>query len=73
MKPAPLKNGSPQNRAICQKCRFFYVTWDRSFPYGCRSMGFKGKIMPYLMVFQASGKPCMAFEARTDDFADEKK
>ena len=49
-------------RLSCQKCKFFYVTWDRSFPYGCKAMGFKGKTMPYLMVFQASGKPCMAYE-----------
>jgi hypothetical protein len=52
-------------RVSCQKCIFFYVTWDRSFPYGCKAMGFKGKIMPYLMVFQASGKSCMAFEERS--------
>ena len=51
-------------RISCQKCKFFYVTWDRSFPYGCKAMGFKGKTMPYLMVFQASGKPCMAYEEK---------
>ena len=51
-------------RISCQKCKFFYVTWDRSFPYGCKAMGFKGNTMPYLMVFQASGKPCMAYEEK---------
>ena len=51
-------------RISCHKCVFFYVTWDNSFPYGCKSMGFKGKIMPSLMVKQASGHTCMAFEAK---------
>lgn len=51
-------------RISCQKCKSFYVTWDRAFPYGCKLMGFKGKVMPYLMVFQASGKPCMGYEER---------
>ena len=51
-------------RISCQKCKYFHVTWDRSFPYGCKAMGFKGKTMPYLMVFQASGKSCMAYEER---------
>ena len=51
-------------RISCHKCKHFYVTWDNSFPYGCKVMGFKGKIIPSLMVFQASGKSCMAFEEK---------
>ncbi|MBP2665570.1 MAG: hypothetical protein H6Q76_550, partial [Firmicutes bacterium] len=43
------------DRISCHKCKHFYVTWDNSFPYGCKAMGFKGKIIPSMMVFQASG------------------
>ena len=48
-------------RISCHKCKYFYVTWDKSFPYGCKAMGFKGKIIPSLMVFQASGQSCLAY------------
>jgi len=51
-------------RISCHKCRYFYVTWDNSFPYGCRANGFKGKIMPSLMVFQAAGHSCLAFDPK---------
>jgi hypothetical protein len=58
------------NRISCYKCKFFYVTWDNSFPYGCKAMGFKGRLIPSLMVFQASGESCLAFEAKDDNTAD---
>ena len=48
----------------CVKCMHYYVTYDPAKPYGCRAMGFKGKIMPSLMVFQASGQACLAFEEK---------
>ena len=51
-------------RISCHKCKHFYVTWDKSFPYGCKVMGFKGRIIPSLMVFQASCKSCMAYEEK---------
>ena len=49
-------------RISCHKCKYFYVTWDNSFPYGCKANGFKGKTMPSLMVLQAAGHPCLSFE-----------
>lgn len=52
------------DRMPCHRCSHFYVTWDNSFPYGCKAHGFKGKIMPYLTVFQASGQRCLAFEPK---------
>ena len=59
-------------RISCHKCKFFYVTWDNSFPYGCKAMGFKGKITPSMMVFQASGKTCMAYEEKAEKGSEEK-
>ena len=61
------------DRISCHKCKFFYVTWDNSFPYGCKAMGFKGKLIPSLMVFQASGQACMAYEKKAEKDSDEKK
>ena len=60
------------DRISCHKCKFFYVTWDNSFPYGCKAMGFKGKITPSMMVFQASGKTCMAYEEKAEKGSEEK-
>ncbi|MBF0319087.1 MAG: uracil-DNA glycosylase [Nitrospirae bacterium] len=51
-------------RIDCFKCRHFYVTWDRSFPYGCKSMGFKSKVMPSQEVFSASGSHCQSFHQK---------
>ena len=53
-----------KERISCHKCIYFYITWDNSFPYGCKSNGFKGKTMPSLMVFQAAGHACLSFEPK---------
>ncbi len=55
------------NRKVdCFHCRYFYITWDRNFPRGCRAMGFKSKEMPHLEVLQASGMECLKFEKKED-------
>jgi hypothetical protein len=45
----------------CFKCRFFYITWDRQHPNGCRAMGFKTRQLPSVVVFQSSGEPCKLY------------
>jgi hypothetical protein len=52
-------------RIDCMKCRYFYVTWDPSFPRGCKAFGFKTKHMPSQTVMSSSGQPCMKFEPKT--------
>jgi len=51
----------------CFKCKHFYITWEQSFPRGCRAMGFKSKEMPSDVVFQSSGMECMRFEEKEID------
>ncbi|MCE5287345.1 MAG: uracil-DNA glycosylase [Pelosinus sp.] len=46
----------------CMKCKFFYITWDKFFPYGCKAMRFKSKNMPYIEVAQISGQPCLDYQ-----------
>ena len=48
----------------CRKCRHYYITWDKNFPYGCRAMQFKSAQMPILEVFAASGIACLRFEEK---------
>ena len=48
----------------CRECIHYYVTWDLSNPYGCKAMGFKGKLMPSIAVLNATGKHCLLFEKK---------
>lgn len=51
--------GTPS--VICGSCVHYYVTWDQSFPYGCRAMGFKCRTSPSLRVWEASGIECQLY------------
>jgi hypothetical protein len=42
----------------CKGCIHFFVTYELSFPYGCRGLGFKSKRHPWQEVQAASGAPC---------------
>ncbi|NRG44328.1 uracil-DNA glycosylase [Bacillus sp. CRN 9] len=48
----------------CFQCKFFYVTWDKNHPRGCKSFGFKTKKLPSIEVMAASGQPCLRFEKK---------
>jgi hypothetical protein len=50
----------------CQKCKHYYITWDKNFPYGCRAMGFKGKKIPSQTVYKSSGMQCLMFEKKKE-------
>jgi hypothetical protein len=49
------------NRIACYRCRFYQVTWEPARPYGCTAHGFKSKINPAVVVFQASGIECQLY------------
>ena len=51
-------------RINCFKCKFFYTTWDKNFPRGCRALGFKTRELPSLTVYRASGIPCLKYEKK---------
>lgn len=51
-------------RINCRECIHYYVTWDTTNPYGCKAMGFKGKLMPSIAVFNSTGKHCLLFEKK---------
>jgi hypothetical protein len=55
----------PQAKAInCIKCAYYYVTWDPSFPKGCKAFGFKTSEIPSALVKKSSGHACLKFEAK---------
>jgi hypothetical protein len=52
------------DRINCRACRHYYITWDTSFPNGCRAYGIKSKEMPSSVVLKNSGESCKTFEAK---------
>ena len=61
--------GSPgQGRAIdCFSCRFFFITYEQRFPYGCRAARFKSSRMPSREMFANSGMDCQFFAGKEKD------
>lgn len=48
----------------CFQCKYFYITWDKNFPNGCKAFGFKSRQMPATVVKGASTENCGAFEKK---------
>jgi hypothetical protein len=49
-------------RINCRRCKYYFVTWDKDQPHGCKAYGFKAPYIPSLVVFQSSGSDCQLFE-----------
>lgn len=48
----------------CFSCSHFYITYEKGFPYGCRAMGFKSRLIPSREVYESSGKECQFFSKK---------
>ncbi len=46
----------------CKGCKYFYITWERTFPYGCKALGFKSKKYPCDEVAQTSAMECQYYK-----------
>jgi hypothetical protein len=53
-----------QEFVSCRGCIYYYVTWDKKSPYGCKALGFKSKLSPSTVVFQNSGIQCLKFQKK---------
>ena len=45
-------------RIICQRCKYYYITWEKNKPHGCNAYSFKSQALPAIVVKQSSGSPC---------------
>ncbi len=54
-----------QNVIDCHKCEYYYVTWDKHFPHGCKAMKFKSKQLPSVVVLTSSQTDCLLFQEKT--------
>ena len=52
------------DKVNCMKCKHYYVTWDPSFPKGCKLYGFKTSRLPASLVYESTGKQCESYEER---------
>lgn len=52
------------NSQGCINCAHYYITHDASFRYGCRALDFKSKLLPMLVVLEASGQQCHYFHEK---------
>ncbi|MBO8138840.1 MAG: uracil-DNA glycosylase [Desulfotomaculum sp.] len=52
------------DKIICQKCKYFYVTWDDKLPRGCKAYGFKTRHIPSLVVYRTTGHRCVCYKEK---------
>ena len=52
------------DRIVCQKCKYYYVTWIQAQPHGCKAYGFKSRKIPSMVVKQSSGENCKFYESK---------
>lgn len=50
------------NKINCRTCKFFFITWDKKFPYGCKALNFKTRNLPSIEVKNSSGFDCLKYE-----------
>ena len=51
----------------CNSCKYFYITWNKKYPYGCRAMGFISARLPSIEVLEIEGRGCLSFEEKNTD------
>lgn len=51
-------------RINCRRCEFYFVTWEKNKPHGCKAYGFKSQQIPSIVVFQSSGTDCSLFKEK---------
>ncbi|MFY7789436.1 MAG: hypothetical protein ACOVQB_00820 [Polynucleobacter sp.] len=49
----------------CKECKFFYITWDKKFPYGCKVYEIKSKLSPDSQVLANTGSACLGYQPKT--------
>lgn len=49
------------NKPNCKKCKYYFVTWDKRFPFGCKLFSVKSKQVPFIVVYQSLGKVCESY------------
>jgi len=56
---------------VCKNCIYYYITWDKKNPYGCKVYGFKTSGEPSRIVKNASGEECRLFSPKNISVSNE--
>jgi hypothetical protein len=48
----------------CKECQFFYITWDKRFPYGSKLYEIKSKTTPDAQVLANTNIACLGFKPK---------
>ena len=48
----------PIKKIRCHGCFYFYITYNKKRPWGCKKFGFISKFMPSTEVFNTTGIEC---------------
>jgi hypothetical protein len=59
------KDQKNQKTAVnCFSCSHFFITHEPDFPYGCRTVGFKSRLIPAKVMYTHSGVECQLFKEK---------
>ncbi len=50
-----------ETKIYCQKCKHYFVTWEKQKPHGCKAYGFKSAQIPSAVVKNTSKIDCTFF------------
>lgn len=53
-----------QSKIVCQKCIYYFVTWEAVKPHGCKAYAFKSQQLPSTVVKSSSGDDCKLFSPK---------
>lgn len=56
---------------VCKNCIYYYITWDKKKPYGCKAYGFKTLAEPSKIVKSTSGEECRLFSPKNISVSNE--
>ena len=68
-----MKNGGSNMQIACGKCEFYYVTHDKTRPWGCKKFNFKSTRLPSQEVKQSTGMDCAYFSQKIVNSTSEKR
>ncbi len=57
-------SGVSSKEPECRSCKHAYITYESSFPHGCRLFGFKSAKPPSIVVYESTGQFCNGYEPR---------
>jgi len=65
--PPSSKDRNKQETEInCFSCAHFFITYEPDFPYGCRAVNFKSRLIPAKLMYAYSGIGCQLFKMKRE-------